>query len=168
MMCVLPAVIAARPCAQQAKPGVGEPLLLANPGYPRLLPEVACTYDKENEQSLSFETSGVRSRPSGPNPEGNFMLTGASIDVREDPAVREKSASSSESGVTLRGGYEFGAGRRPGILQDGQIFSVYVDLTRPWIIRSQQEELTWTTQKKYAVIYIASQKRLNPGGLYSA
>lgn len=48
-------------------------------GYPRtlMIPKV----------DLSFETTGVRSAPSGPNPEGNFMVNAASRSNSEAPGT---------------------------------------------------------------------------------
>jgi hypothetical protein len=63
-----------------ARPAHIEKQRLANElDYPRtlMIPKV----------DVSFETTGVRSAPSGPNPEGNFMVNAASRSSSEAPGT---------------------------------------------------------------------------------
>ena len=63
-----------------ARPAHIEKQMSANElGYPRtlMIPKV----------DVSFETTGVRSAPSGPNPEGNFMVNAASRSNSEAPGT---------------------------------------------------------------------------------
>lgn len=81
---------------------------------------------------VSFETTGVRSAPSGPNPEGNFMVNAASRSSSEAPRTVSMMKNVLSPHVTVSGELESDSvDLRPGqaveVTDELQILSIYDD-----------------------------------------
>lgn len=81
---------------------------------------------------VSFETTGVRSAPSGPNPEGNFMVNAASRSSSEAPGTVSTMKTVVSPHVIVSGelesdSIELRAGQAVEVTDELQILNIYGD-----------------------------------------